>query len=392
MDKFLKYVENKEFVNWVLMPDKELDVYWENYLLKNPSEKEHIELARLLVSQLQAKKIEDSSSESVDIFAKILQKIDSENKKPTIRKIVMEVLKYAAVALIFFSLGVAYFYQKSNNFNEMSENLASVQYKDDVQLILGNGKTVSISDKKSEIEYKQNGNIVINKKDTVQKDINSQEVRINKLVVPYGKNTSVKLPDGTIAYLNAGSKLMYPSSFNGNKREVFLIGEGFFDVTHNASKPFIVTTAELEVEVLGTKFNLSAYPSDKTVETVLVEGKVKINETKFSLLKNNHILEPNQQAVYYRKSTKTKIRKVDVMNYVTWHEGYLNFNSTDLGNIVKKLERYYNIKIQIKESLGVSSITGKLKLVEETDNVLKILAKTASLELIKLNQSTYELK
>ncbi len=392
MDKFLKYVDNKKFVRWVLTPDKELDIYWGNYILKNPSEKEQIDLARLLIFQLQSKKEHNSGSEAIDIFSKIVQKMEKSNKKPSFRKIGMTVLKYAAVALLFFSLGVAYFYQKPNEFAEMSKQLALVDNQGDVQLILGDGKMVAITEKESELEYKVNGNIVINKQDTVKVTSNPEKMEINQLVVPFGKNSSVKLPDGTVAHLNAGSRLMYPSKFKGKKREVFLFGEGFFEVSHNADKPFIVITNQLEVEVLGTKFNLSAYASDKTIETVLVEGKVKIKEPGFNIMKNSYILEPNQKATYYRKSAKTKIRKVDVMNYVTWHEGYLNFNSLNLSKIIIKLERYYNIKIQFEESLGVQKITGKLQLKEETDKVLQVLAKTASVKLIKLNKSTYELK
>lgn len=392
MDKFIEYVDDKNFVRWVLNPDQELDIYWNNFLLNNPSEKEHIELARMLVAQLQSKKLQNAGGESIDIFSKILQKTENANTKPSFRKIGVTILKYAAVALVFFSLGIAYFYQKNSQFSEISNDLSSVQNQKDVQLILGNGKKLAIAEKKSEIEYETNGNVIINKKDTVQVADNKHEVEMNQLIVPFGKNTSVKLPDGTIAYLNAGSKLVYPSRFDGGKREVFLVGEGFFDVTHNANKPFVVTTGELEVEVLGTKFNVSAYPTDKTIETVLVEGKVKIKETKFNLLNSNYILKPNQQATYYRKSSKTKIRKVDVINYVSWHEGYLNFNSAHLNQIVTKLERYYNIKISMEDSLGVCAITGKLKLNEKTDTVLKVLAKTASVELIKLNQSSYELK
>lgn len=392
MDKFLNYTDNKDFVRWVLAPNTDLDKYWENYILNNPSEKEQIELARLLILQLQSKKENTPNAESVKIFSKIVQELETKNKKPTFRKIGKTILKYAAVALIFFSLGILYLYERQSEFDEISKQLASLPEQNDVKLILGDGKTVSIKEKKSEVDYKEDGNIVINKQDTVQATSKSKKIEMNQLVVPFGRNSSIKLPDGTVAYLNAGSKLVYPSRFKGKNRKVFLFGEGFFEVTHNADMPFIVTTKELAVEVLGTKFNISAYPSDKTVETVLVEGKVKLKETKFNILGRNYILKPNQQAVYSCINAKTKIRKVNVLNYVSWHQGYLNFESSALDKIAKKLERYYNIKIQFEKPLGAKTITGKLKLNEETDKVLQVLAETASAKLIKLNQSTYELK
>lgn len=395
MDKFLKYFENKQFVQWVLSPDEELNSYWKDYCRNNPSEKSEIELARLLVLQFQSKKDlkYSSDTETVKIFSEIVEKLEENNKKKSLHRVGLAILKYAAVAIIFFSLGILYFNQKPSEFVELSKQLAVVQEQNNSQLILGDGEKVALLEKKSEIEYRKNGNIVINKQDTVQVFGKSQDIGINQLIVPFGRNSSVKLPDGTVAYLNAGSRLVYPVRFEGDKREVFLFGEGFFDVTHNAEMPFVVITNELEVEVLGTKFNISAYPSDNIVETVLVEGKVKIKETGFHVMSSDYILKPNQQATYYRKSEKTEIRQVNVMNYVTWHQGYLNFESLDLIRIVKKLERYYNIRIQLNNPmLGVRRITGKLKLDEKSDKVLKVLAKTATVELVKLNQSTYELK
>jgi ferric-dicitrate binding protein FerR (iron transport regulator) len=128
------------------------------------------------------------------------------------------------------------------------------------------------------------------------------------------------------------------------------------------------------------------------IETVLVEGKVKINPKGFQLLKNNYTLDPNQLAAYNRTSAETKITNVDVSNYVSWHNGFLNFNSSDLSRIVKKLERYYNIKIILDDPmLGIRSITGKLHLKDEKEYVLKVLAKTASADLKKINETTYVL-
>lgn len=394
MDKFLKYFENKQFVRWVLNPDQKLDDYWEVYFKNNPSEKKQIELARLIILQLRSKKEQNSGTEAVDLFSEIVQKLGTHDKKPVIRKIALAVLKYAAVGILFFSLGIAFYYfQKSGQFDGLTEQLLVVQDQNNAQLILGDGQNVSITEKESEIEYQVNGNIVINKQDTVQAVSDSRKLELNQLVVPYGKNSSIKLPDGTVAFINAGSRLVYPSFFEGKKREVYLIGEGFFEVAHNQAMPFIVKTKYLEVEVLGTKFNLSAYPSDNIIETVLVEGKVRLKETGFNILKNDYILEPNQRAAYCRESSETKITQVDVINYVAWHEGYLNFESSDLNRIVKKLERYYNIRIRLDDPmLGMRAITGKLKLDEETESVLKVLAKTASSELVKLNESTYVIK
>jgi len=394
LEKFLKYFENKDFVRWVLRPDEQLEKYWNDYLEKNPQEREEVAWARYLVSQLQSKKEADAAeNESVNLLSEIIQQIERREKKSNIRKIAFSLARYAAVGILFFFLGIAYYYfQKPDSFSDLAEQKFSVQNENNVQLILGDGKNVHINQKESTIEYKADGKIVINSQDTLPAESGRQQQKLNQLVIPFGKNSSITLPDGTIAYLNAGSRLVYPNFFKGKKREVILVGEGFFDVAPNEKMPFVVQTNDLNVTALGTKFNLSAYPSDNSIETVLVEGEVKIDMSGLQPFKNDYILKPNQLATYNRTSAETKIKHVDVINYVSWHEGYLNFESSDLSRIVKKLERYYNINIILDDPmLGIRSITGKLHLRDETEYVLEVLAKTASAKMKQLNETTYVL-
>ena len=115
--------------------------------------------------------------------------------------------------------------------------------------------------------------MIINKKDTVSiNEIDNEG--IDHLIVPRGKNSVLKFSDGTIVHVNAGSQLVYPNTFSNNKRHAYLVGEAFFEVIHNAEMPFVVSTGKLEIEDLGTKFNVSAYPSEAVIETFLVEGKI----------------------------------------------------------------------------------------------------------------------
>jgi hypothetical protein len=393
LEKFLKYFENKNFVRWVLRPDEQLEKYWNDYLEKNPQEREEVAWARYVISQLQSKKETGAAeTEAVTLLSAIIQQIEREEKKNNIRRIAFSLARYAAVGILFFFLGIAYYYfQKPDSFSGLAEQMYSVQDENNVQLILGDGKNVSIKQKESTVEYRADGKIVINSQDTLAAEPTTQKQALNQLVIPFGKNSSITLPDGTIAYLNAGSRLVYPNFFAGKNREVILVGEGFFEVAPNEKMPFVVQTNDLNVVALGTKFNLSAYPTDNTIETVLVEGKVKINLNDPSF-KKEYTLEPSQLATYNRTSAETNVKNVDVINYVSWHEGYLNFESADLSRIVKKLERYYNINIILDDPmLGIRSITGKLYLRDETGYVLKVLAKTASAEMKQLNETTYVL-
>lgn len=391
MDKFVKYCEDESFVRWVLKPDNELNTFWNNYLNEHPSEKETIQTARLIVSHLQTvpSNKNDLLKESREIYSSIMNKLDSRKKKSRTKILMFSLFRYAAVGILFFAMGVL-IHQYAFQQNTPVIPAINPSYS---TLILSDGHNVQIPDKKSEIEYTPSGNIIINKKDTFQNNRIYTEPTLNELFVPYGKIASIKLPDGTSAFLNAGSRLVYPSEFEGDKREVSLIGEGYFKVAHNKEKPFIVRTNELNIEVLGTEFDLSAYPSDKIIETVLVNGSVKITKPGFHLRNKEYILEPNQRAAFNIETKETKITQVDVENYVAWHQGYLIFETQELNRVIKNLERYYNIRIGLTDpTLGLLRITGKLELKNDEETVLNILAKTASLDLVNTNESQYVLR
>lgn len=392
MDQFFKFTEDKKFIRWVLLPDEELNQYWRTYQELNPDDVQPIETARQLVAQLRSKKEEINAETVLSLYAEILSKTTT--RKKSFHLSLRGFMRYAAVAAIFFATGIFSYYlidQKSPGLVILSNTeIASL---DDARLILSGGKNIPLTEKESVIEYKSGGNIVINNRDTVKAEVKQSAQEINQLVVPYGKNSFVTLADGTQVYLNAGSRLIYPSYFEGKVREVILFGEAYFNVAPMTDKPFIVQTSEINVEVLGTQFNLSAYASDKTIETVLVEGKVKITENNRKLFKKGYVLNPNELATFNRETLETTIRTVDVSNYVTWHEGYMNFESVDLSRIVKRIERYYNINIRLDDPmLGQLKITGKLKLKEEKDNLLQVIASAASLDLIKINDNYYVLK
>ena len=394
MNEFLSYFENQKFVRWILNPDEDLNNYWENFIRENPEEKENIQKCRLLLLSLKSKEIHDTGDIPVELFSEISHKIDRKKKQSAAVRLSFTIIRYSAVAVLFFTLGtVFYISRKQDSYLDFYKQNTELKSVENAQLILGNGENVQIKEKESEIIYQPNGEIIINRKDTVVSTVDSSKIDVNQLIVPYGKNASIKLPDGSRAYLNAGSRLIYPFVFEKDKREVLLIGEGFFEVKHNNNVPFIVRTNEIEIEVMGTEFNVTAYPSDNIIETVLVNGKVKVKRNGFHLLNNEYVLKPNQRAAYNKQKSETNISTVDVMNYVSWHKGYLNFEASDLSRIIKKLERYYNIRIILADPvLGIRKISGKLKLQENNEKVLRVLAKTASVQLEKINETTYEMR
>ncbi|GAA3653088.1 FecR family protein [Flavivirga jejuensis] len=395
MDDFLKYFENKDFIQWVLNPTDDLNKYWKDYLECHPKETEEINKSRLVVLALKSKKNLQSDNREVILFSEIIREINTRNKVSLVRRFIFKSLKYAAVLLLFLSLTVSYYYyQKVNKLDSIAKQLVVGGDQNNSQLILANGNKVLIDEKKSEIVYRNNSEIIINKNDTVNYTSNTTKVaQYNQLIVPFGKKSSITLPDGTVVHLNAGSRLVYPSSFTGTKREVYLYGEGFFDVYHNKKRPFIVKTTTQEIEVLGTKFNVSAYPSDSAVETVLAEGSIKLNANEFSFFKNDYILKPNQRAYYNIGNKEMSISRVDANKYVSWYLGYLNLETSEFRNLIKRVERYYNIKIKLQNiNVASKTITGKLLLKDNVEDVLAVLVTATSMELTKINESTYVLK
>lgn len=178
----------------------------------------------------------------------------------------------------------------------------------------------------------------------------SAKVTNYTLKVPFGKKFGLTLSDGSKVYLNSGSSITYPNTFNSSsKRVVTLQGEAYFEVKSNKKKPFIVKTDLLNVRVLGTKFNVSAYKNDNSNSITLVEGKVAVSKSvAFKNQKSKSILlEPNQRAFAKRNGNKTIIKKQvsSVSKYISWKNRELEFKNDKFIDITKKLERNFNVKI-----------------------------------------------
>jgi len=260
--------------------------------------------------------------------------------------------------------------------------------QEEARLILSDGQIITLDQKESLVEYDNKGKVIINSRDTIAVTKESSPEDVNQLIMP-----SVLLPDGTRAYVNSGSRLVYPSAFRGRTREVFLMGEAYFEVAPNPKTPFVVRTNYLNIVATGTVFNVSAYPADKWIETVLVEGKVMLRENSSRLQRREIEMKPGEAVSYNRETLETSVYPVNTSDYVTWHLGYLNFHSTDLNRVVVKLERYYNIRIYLDNPLlGMRRITGKLELRDDRQMVLEVLASTSQSELFMINENTYGLK
>lgn len=186
-----------------------------------------------------------------------------------------------------------------------------------------------------------------------------------ELVVPAGQRAELTLPDGTKVWLNAGSKLSYPSFF-GKERKVFLSGEGFFNVSKNEKVPFIVSTRTIDVKALGTQFNVFSYPESNYTGVYLQEGSVKAYFPSSEA--EGVILSPEQYLVQKGKQLVLSTMDPDEL---LWREGIYTFKRQKLGRIIEKLELYYDVKIVVKDPEILDyEYVGKFR---QRDGVMEIL-------------------
>ena len=220
-------------------------------------------------------------------------------------------------------------------------------------------------------------------------ETNNEQVEYHTIRVPRGGEYNLLLSDNTKVYLNAGSSLRYPVRFSGDRREVILEGEGYFEVTRDTAKPFVVKTGSVNVQVLGTAFNVNAYPEEENVETTLVEGKVRVDGKN-----EQRILEPGTQLVYDKRRENMVVLKVDTEEYISWKDGYYYFKRETLGRIMDRLSRWYNLNVFYQnEELKSIEFGGRLKRYEDITYLLERMEETQDIKfIIKGNTITVQRK
>lgn len=332
-DKILKYIKG------VTSEEEAREVQeWINASQEN-AKRFNLLKAEYIVSTFDETSRNTDTNKSYGKYKTSVEK-SSKNKQKVIWR---KTFKYAAMLAIV--LGSAYLY-KAGIFKDNT----IVIPKDAIVLELGNGETKVIKEDGSAQFVDAKGNTIgIQKGNKLEYNNNNSEpdkLVYNTLTVPYGKRFDVVLSDSTRVTLNAGTSLRYPVKFiKGHKREVFINGEAFFDVIKDKAHPFIVNAKDLNVRVLGTKFNVSSYPEDLKSKTVLVEGAVSLYQEEDYLPNKATLLKPGQLASLNKSTNTITVEKVDVSLYTAWINGAISFKHELFKNILKKLERQYDVDI-----------------------------------------------
>lgn len=297
-------------------------------------------------------------------------------KSHTIRKTVRWITwsKYAAVILLFVSMGIFWFVNEKKQEVE-NVTVAKIEHGSmKAQLVLANGRKVDLVPE-TNLQLEEEGGTRILTLDNMVKYSGmdslvgqSAEVKYNTLIVPRGGEFSLELADGTRVWLNTESKLRYPVAFTGEERRVEMDGEVYFEVAKNREKPFVVTVNGVDIRVLGTSFNVSAYQED--VVTTLVTGKVQLKKGDEQV-----VLLPNQQAIW--SDDKFKVKQVDARNYVLWKEGIFYFEDVDLETILDDMARWYNVTIfYVNPTLKKMKFSVEIKRYEDINEILRRIEQT----------------
>lgn len=212
------------------------------------------------------------------------------------------------------------------------------------------------------------------------------EIRTNP-----GMVTSVNLPDGTQVWLNSGSYLKYPSEFTGNKRNVVLEGEAYFKVQTDKKKPFLVNTKEnMQVEVLGTEFNLEAYPSDSCIATTLVSGAIKLTYNSSQNDRKSIVMKPNEQVVYNERTKTIKQQEAFTSGTIAWKEGKMVLRNTPLVEVLKQLSKRFDVDFILKrKGLEDNYFTGTFD-NQQLPKIMELLRKASDMEYRIIEQDASE--
>jgi transmembrane sensor len=242
----------------------------------------------------------------------------------------------------------------------------------------------------------------------------TEDVALNEITVPYGSRISITLNDSSLVWINSGSRLSYPTNFARDKREVYLEGEAFFDIQKNPKQPFYVKTSDLDIKVLGTRFNVKSYPEEDIIETTLISGQLMLIPKQSYVSDGQQTMLHSDQKAYYSKEAKklelgkqeyiedikpaakessnlVKTKTIENIEHMTietsWKDELLIFRDEPFSSLAKRLERWYGVEIILKDSeVGDYKFTGTIR-NETVEQAMKAFSVASSIN-YSIDQNT----
>lgn len=310
-------------------------------------------------------------------YCKVEQQI-SRNERP-VKKLFPNWAKYAAAVVLLFGFGILL---QQGGLSYQIETVV-VPKDESITLEFDNGEIQTINVSQTKEVKDADGSVIGTQKQnriSYSQVTPSKDLVFNTLSVPSGKRFQLELSDGTSVHLNAGSSLRYPINFlSEGPRQVFLSGEAYFDVKEDIINPFMVNVDELNVNVLGTEFNISAYREDSNIDVVLIKGAVSMN-SQGDLRDGPTVLMPGQKGSFGKESKNINLDRVNTSLYTSWMQGHLVFREVTFDNILTKLERHYNIEIENRNTdIGYEVFNASFNNVD-IENVLSFFNDTHEID------------
>ncbi|QQT24799.1 FecR family protein [Sphingobacterium spiritivorum] len=288
-----------------------------------------------------------------------------------------------AAASILIILGGVWMMQKSSEPVRPASTLTKNSINpggDKAMLILEDGTQVDLENTASG-EISRNGKYVAAKVGNGQLEYKDEDVkttsaiRYHTLRTPKGGQFQLRLPDGTMAWLNAASSIRYPTAFVGSERKVEISGEVYFEVKKQNGKHFIVQVDDQKITVLGTRFNVFAYSDESFVQTSLIEGKVQIEIKEKQLM-----LKPGLSSVYNKHTDNIGIKKFDPDEVLAWQQGYFNFNAEHIESVMRKISRWYDVEVVYEGDMKGKIFSGTLSRFSNVQDILDIMILTGEVK------------
>lgn len=300
-----------------------------------------------------------------------------------IRPLYKGLKRFAAAALILIALGTGLYFilNKTSNPDSTSQVVQNVLSAGLIQpghsgavLTLADGSTIVLDSASNQQVALQGGTAILNKDGQLQYKKGSAEtaqkaVTMNTLTTPKARQYSLVLPDGTKVWLNASSSLTFPTAFAGGERKVTLKGEAYFEVVHDASRPFKVMAAGQEIKDIGTAFNVSAYADEPGMKATLVEGIIEVAGRR---------LRPGQAAIASENGQLT-VKEVNIAEATAWKNGKFIFEKEDIQNVMRKLARWYDIEVQYHGALPQVTFTGSISRFDDINRILEKITYTSGI-------------
>lgn len=284
----------------------------------------------------------------------------------------------AVVALLVVTTVTLHFTRTEQSTKpDVTQSPARFQQIASAMLVLPSGEEIPLGEADS-LDITENNSTVAKVKDcAINYSDNETDAPVEAyhlLRIPRGGEFKLTLSDGTRIWINAETEVRYPSRFTGQERKIYVTGEAYLEVAHNAEQPFKVVMPQSEVTVLGTSFNVSTYPELREEQVTLLKGKVRVCTQANG---QTIVLNPGEQASVSKADGALSKRAVDPELYCAWHKGVLAFNNSSLETILTTLSRVYDIKVRWEdESLKRLAFTGEIQKYEQTDKFLQMISLT----------------